>query len=440
MQEKETTIQDNEKQHKELEGNKCLLTVVVPSYNASATLDRTVQSFLKSKYVDDDIFEVLLVDDGSTDNITGRMIDQYASAHPSVLRAIHKENGGHGSCINTGIHEARGEYLKVVDADDWVEPEEFDKLLQALNQQHTDIVASQYMWAFEEPSSDKAKINIEKEKVNTEKSKGNIDKIKDSADKTKSSTEKTKGIIDMPKGNTVDAEKNFRYQKEFSEPFKGVEYGKTYTWKDIPTTTYIKMHAMTIRTSILREHHIHIDEHSFYVDTEFILFPVPYVKTISFTDANVYRYRIGRKVQSMSPEKMRKNAEQYAHVMRSLLSFYKHISLLDSHRMPINEVTSNDNQDMVVTSSQVIKEADPDYLPYLEHAIARIYAGWVKILLSFPTSRETKQRLIESEKKLQKEAPAVYNANINRAVTALRASHYLLHRPAAALLRRKNKA
>ena len=69
----------------------------------------------------------------------------------------------------------------------------------------------------------------------------------------------------------------------------------------------MKMHNMTIRTEILREHQIRIDEHCYYVDTEYILYPIPYVKTICFVDAFVYYYRLGREGQSVGLEKMQKN-------------------------------------------------------------------------------------------------------------------------------------
>ena len=60
--------------------------------------------------------EILIVDDGSTDG-TAAIADEYAEKHPSVVRVIHKENGGHGSAVNTGIENASGLYFKVVDSD-----------------------------------------------------------------------------------------------------------------------------------------------------------------------------------------------------------------------------------------------------------------------------------------------------------------------------------
>ncbi len=63
-------------------------------------------------------------------------------------------------------------------------------------------------------------------------------------------------------------------------PFEGVEYQKTYSFDSIADKLYMKMHNMTIKTEILRENQIHIDEHCYYVDTEYIIYPIPYVNTI----------------------------------------------------------------------------------------------------------------------------------------------------------------
>ena len=63
--------------------------------------------------------EILIVDDGSTDK-TAEIADEYAEKYPTIVKAIHKENGGHGSGVNTGIEKASGLFFKVVDSDDWV--------------------------------------------------------------------------------------------------------------------------------------------------------------------------------------------------------------------------------------------------------------------------------------------------------------------------------
>ena len=66
-----------------------------------------------------ELVEILIVDDGSTDD-TAKIADAYAEKYPTIVKAIHKENGGHGDAVNTGIAHATGVYFKVVDSDDWL--------------------------------------------------------------------------------------------------------------------------------------------------------------------------------------------------------------------------------------------------------------------------------------------------------------------------------
>ena len=106
--------------------NDKLLTIVVPSYNASKYLDFNLQSFLRPSVPEK--LEVIVVDDGSTDE-TARIADVYHEKYSDTIKVVHKENGGHGSGINAGLRAATGKYFKVVDADDWVDHEALERLL-----------------------------------------------------------------------------------------------------------------------------------------------------------------------------------------------------------------------------------------------------------------------------------------------------------------------
>ena len=77
--------------------------------------------------------ELIIVDDGSTDG-TASIADEYAEKYPSIVKAVHKENGGHGSAVNTGIENASGLFFKVVDSDDWVKESEYQKILAFLRE------------------------------------------------------------------------------------------------------------------------------------------------------------------------------------------------------------------------------------------------------------------------------------------------------------------
>ena len=106
-----------------------LLSITIPCYNSEAYMEKCIESLLPGG---EDV-EILIVDDGSHDG-TARIADEYASRYPTIVKAIHKENGGHGSAVNTGLENATGLYFKVVDSDDWVQEEAYRKILDTLTE------------------------------------------------------------------------------------------------------------------------------------------------------------------------------------------------------------------------------------------------------------------------------------------------------------------
>ena len=95
--------------------------------------------------------------------------------------------------------------------------------------------------------------------------------------------------------NGSGEESSFPKKAEIPEPFSGVKYGISYEFDGIADQIYMKMHGITWKTEILRKMPLSIDEHCYYVDAEYILYPIPWVKTVSFIPDFVYQYRIGRK-------------------------------------------------------------------------------------------------------------------------------------------------
>ena len=346
---------------------KKILSVVVPAYNAEPYIKKNLDTLCCPEPAKD--LEILVIDDGSSDR-TGEIAEMYIRKYPETIRVFHKENGGHGSGINWGIEHARGLYFKVVDADDWVEPGEFAKLLEILREQlhermpdmegqPADIVYSGFLWA-----------------VCDGKHPG-----------------------------------RFRWKCPEQEPFKGVKYGKCYHFDEVADRIYIRMHNMTIRTAILKEKKIHLDEHCFYVDAEYITYPIPWVRTICFADANVYRYRIGRGGQSMEIHQMQKNEKDYDKVASSLLRFYRKLG----NEIPCRPAGKN----------------------YICGILSRYVAGKTKIILSYPASGEKKIQLERLNRRLKGYYPEIYNANRNLAVKILRGSRYLAYIPANMLVRIK---
>lgn len=89
-------------------------SVIVPVYNVRPYLDACVQSILSQSFAD---YEMLLIDDGSTDG-SGEACDVWAKTD-SRIRVVHQPNGGSSAARNTGIREAKGEYLLFLDSDDY---------------------------------------------------------------------------------------------------------------------------------------------------------------------------------------------------------------------------------------------------------------------------------------------------------------------------------
>ena len=97
-------------------------SVIVPIYKVEKYLNKCIDSILKQTFQD---FELILVDDGSPDKCP-KICDEYAKKDKRV-RVIHKENAGLVAARNTGIKEAKGDYICYVDGDDWIS--ENDNLL-----------------------------------------------------------------------------------------------------------------------------------------------------------------------------------------------------------------------------------------------------------------------------------------------------------------------
>ncbi|NEX93042.1 glycosyltransferase family 2 protein [Caulobacter sp. 17J65-9] len=104
-----------------------LVSVVVPAYNAAWSIDQTLASVCAQTYPN---FEVLVVDDGSTD-ATAEAVGAWTVRDPRV-RLLRKPNGGVASARNLGVREARGAYVAPIDSDDLWAPDNLDRQVSAL--------------------------------------------------------------------------------------------------------------------------------------------------------------------------------------------------------------------------------------------------------------------------------------------------------------------
>ncbi len=115
------------------------LSIIIPVYNVRQWLEETVNSVLNQTFRD---FELILVDDGATDG-SGELCDRFALADNRV-RVIHQENAGVSAARNAGLDAAKGEYIGIVEPDDWIDLNMYKKLYYVAKKFNTDIVKSKF--------------------------------------------------------------------------------------------------------------------------------------------------------------------------------------------------------------------------------------------------------------------------------------------------------
>ena len=187
-----------------------LLSVAIPCYNSEAYMSKCINSLL----IGGEEVEIIIVDDGSSDR-TAEIADDYAEKYPTIVKAIHQENGGHGQAVNTGIKNATGLYFKVVDSDDWVNQDAYYEILKTL--------------------------------------------------------------YDLTRGaETVDLLiSNFVYEKQGATRKKVMQYrhcfptNQIFGWDEVrhmKKGQYLLMHSMIYRTKLLHDCGMELPKHTFYVD------------------------------------------------------------------------------------------------------------------------------------------------------------------------------
>ena len=115
------------------------ISIIMPAYNCGNLIDRSIESLLNQTYTN---FEVVIVDDGSTDN-TGEYCDSWAKKD-SRIKVIHKQNGGPSSARNVGISRATGDYVYFIDSDDALKPNGLEVLLETMQKDDVDLVICGY--------------------------------------------------------------------------------------------------------------------------------------------------------------------------------------------------------------------------------------------------------------------------------------------------------
>ena len=223
------------------------ISFAIPCYNSEAYMEKAIQSILPGG---EDV-EIIVVNDGSSDR-TSEIARQYEEKYPGIVKAIDKENGGHGDAVNTGLAHASGVYFKVVAVgSNWVDEEALQKILSAV--------------------------------------KGLVE---------------AKSKVDMLISNYV-------YEKVGMTHKKVIHYrnvlpqNQIFRWDDIGSfhlDQYILMHSH--RTEMLKLCQLKLPKHTFYVDNIYVYYPLPHVRTLYYMDVDFYRYFIGREDESVNEKVM----------------------------------------------------------------------------------------------------------------------------------------
>lgn len=257
-----------------------ILSIAVPCYNS----ENYMRKCLDSLVIGGDEVEVIVVNDGSTDK-TQEIGEEYVSRYPNIVRLVNKVNGGHGSAVNTGIREATGKYMKIVDSDDWVDKDAYMQILEKLRE-----------FCAADGSSETKPVD--------------------------------KPVVDMLVSNFVYEKVGEKHNKVMA--FKRALPPDCYfTWDDVRSFNvgqYILMHSVIFRTELLRECKLELPEHTFYVDNLYVFQPLPWVKNMYYLNVDFYRYFIGRDDQSVNEAVMTKRIDQQIKVNKMMIDFFADIN------------------------------------------------------------------------------------------------------------------
>ena len=116
--------------------NSPLLSICVSIHNTAKYLSRCLESLLKQTYSN---FEIILVDNGSTDNSL-KIMEDYSFKYPRIIKVFSQEDKGLSQGRQRGVNESHGIYIGFVDSDDYIEPEMYELMIDALQKEHADIV------------------------------------------------------------------------------------------------------------------------------------------------------------------------------------------------------------------------------------------------------------------------------------------------------------
>lgn len=226
-------------------------------------MEKYISSCLESlKIPSIDALDILVINDGSKDN-SSKIAHSYEARFPGSIRVIDKENGNYGSCINRGLKEAKGKYIKILDSDDTFATNNLEVFINFLHKTTVDLVVSDYV------------------------------------------------VID-------DSNREKRKQKFPLIPFKELRMEEI-----VNNHAEFAMHAITYNRDLFSKFQYQQTEGISYTDGEWAFVPMLFVRSIIYFDKGVYRYLIGRTGQTVNNRSYIRNINQLITVALNNMDVYK---------------------------------------------------------------------------------------------------------------------
>ena len=214
----------------------------------------------------------VLIINDGSQDKTGQIAEEYVVKYPATFYLVNKENGGWGSTVNTSAQLATGKYYKLLDGDDFFNAEALKKFVNELETVNTDLVFTQFTKVYE------------------------------------------------PEMNEELIEQKYPYYSVFP----------------VSTINAYSMHALTVKTEIIKSNEFHLLERCFYTDVEFCVRCFSLSESVLSLPINVYQYRLGRDEQSVSIRSMMRGVQEHDKVVREILPIVYNEKKLDNLKVDIN--------------------------------------------------------------------------------------------------------
>ena len=250
-----------------------LLTIIIPSYNVSKYLAKGCESLNVSEWRDR--IEVLIVNDGSKDN-TSDIGHGFERRFPQTYRVIDKTNGNYGSCVNRGLSEASGVFVKVMDGDDYFDSECFKRLLETLDK-------------FESEGSE-------------------VDVV-------------------LSRVECVGADGKTWKDAPCQDELRVVPMERIFDINDVSAGVYFSMSTITYRRSVFNRFVYRQTERISYSDNEWRIIPMVFVRKVYAIPFRVYLYLMGRDGQTMNPKTFATNLGMIMTITKGLVAKCAEIEL-----------------------------------------------------------------------------------------------------------------